>query len=91
MNLTKKQRTIMKMVCAGNVDSSGNLECWLDLDQLIEKCGKDNTKQAMQFSVRYLENKGMLTKAYEVRRAARRMVLAPTGLAFEVMNGSPED
>lgn len=88
MKLTKKQGTIMTLVCIGNKDAAGNLESWLDIDQVMERCGYACSKQAMQFSIRYLLQKGLVEKSYECRRGSRRMVLAPSAIAFEAVNGT---
>lgn len=73
MKLTKKQRLILKtMVEAGSYDRE-HPGRHLDLDQIIKKVPYDVTKQAIQFSLRSLKEKGLLKKSgYQKRRGANR-------------------
>lgn len=90
-NLTQKQRWIMTEVIQGNVDPiSGERLSDLDLDQLIERLSQkypnyEPTKQAIQFSIRYLCRKGLLTKEEtEARRGRRRRLIEPTALGHTI-------
>lgn len=76
MNLTAKQKSILALVLHGNPDGS-----LIDLDQLIDRVPYAPTKEAMQFSVRALANKGLIEKAgLEVRRGRGRRLFAITDL-----------
>ena len=85
-NLTKKQKMIMETLSAGNVDASGALVSWLDMDQLLERLPYRTTKASMNFSVRYLAQKEMISKTYETRREKRRAVFIPTQFGFSLVN-----
>lgn len=101
-NLTQKQRWIMAEVIQGNVDPiSGERLSDLDLDQLIERLGQkypnyEPSKQALQFSIRYLCRKGLLSKdEMEARRGRRRRLLESTPLGITIFttklkSGEPE-
>lgn len=89
--LTQKQKWIMNEVVAGNVDPiTGERVSSLDLDQLIERLASKYpdyapSKQALQFSVRFLEKKGLLSKATpEKRRGRRRAVIAPSPVGLDM-------
>ena len=85
--LSKKQRQILETLCVGNRDESGATVSWLDLDQLVERVPYEVKKPAMNFSVRYLADKGMLTKGQkEIRRSKKRSVIIPTQLAFGLVS-----
>ncbi len=73
MNLTAKQKAILALVVHGNPDGTP-----IDLDQLIDRVPYAPTKEAMQFSVRALINRGLIEKGgTELRRErSRRLILA---------------
>ena len=90
MILTTKQRDIMAAIMAGNRGPDGHRESWLDIDQLLERVPYRTTKASMQFSIRALIDKGMLTKGeIEQRRGRKRRVLVPTNLAFDTFSSAP--
>jgi len=45
------------------------------IDDLIRLFGTGATKQAMQSTLRYLEEDGVLMRGYETRNGAKRLVL----------------
>lgn len=77
MTMTKRQDEIMKLVMGASLTGK-----WLDIDQLLSKLGVSITKQALQCSIRFLEAKGLVARSYETRRERRRMVIAPTSVAY---------
>ena len=80
MTLTGKQRQILDAIIMGNPDGT-----WLDLDQLLEVLPYKPTKQALQFSLRFLENRSLLVKKdLEFRRGQMRRIIAPTSDAYEI-------
>lgn len=83
--LTNKQYKILIVLCHGNgKDERGNLiPC--DLDELLERIAYDTTKPSMQFSIRALIKRGLLTKGSETRRGAKRVTYIPTRLAMQIM------
>jgi hypothetical protein len=72
--LTDKQAEILKTVCRCNPDGT-----FLDLDQLLDRLTYKPTKEALQFSLRFLINRGLIEKKpVELRRGAKRRVIAGT-------------
>lgn len=72
--LTQKQSEILKLVIKGNPDGT-----FLDLDQLLDRLSYKPTKQALQFSIRYMIDKGLIEKKpTEHRRGAKRRLIAGT-------------
>lgn len=72
--LTAKQAEILKLVIKGNPDGS-----FLDLDQLLDRLSYKPSKQALQFSLRFMVERGLIEKKpTELRRGAKRRVLAGT-------------
>lgn len=86
MNITDKQMMIMNAVMECNPDGSK-----LDLDQLIEKVPYNVTKEAIQFSIRYLIKKGLMIKlGREKRRGRSRIVYGATQEANHLLRrGGP--
>jgi hypothetical protein len=74
--MTNKQIQVMKVILKGNTDAAG----WtpVDLDQLLERIPYETTKASMQFTIRYLINKGCITKGQEKRRSYTRATYLPT-------------
>jgi hypothetical protein len=90
-NLTTKQLHIMRIVLAGNGIEDGKFVP-IDLDQLIERVTYAPTKEAMQFSVRFLVKKGMMFKSgFANRRGRKRVLYTPTEEAFVVIGGNKEE
>ena len=80
MQLTPKQTQITDTIIKGNPDGT-----WVDMDQLLENLPYRTSKSSMQFSIRYLIEKGVLEKRdCELRRGQARRVYAPTALAYEL-------
>jgi len=77
-SLTPKQMEILKTVVRANPDGT-----FVDLDQLCERLSYKPTKEALQFSIRFLIGRGLIDKKdREVRRGAKRRVLAATGQGY---------
>ena len=82
VNLTMRQNDILLQIRKGS--GAGGL---LDIDQL-----RDNfkvSKQAMQFSVRFLIAHGMIRKFYETRRGRRRVCYQLTLKGHIHLSGDP--
>lgn len=76
MNLTIKQIALLKVIHSGNADGSN-----VDLDEILERLDYDTTKQSLQFSLRALIARGLLTKAgTEKRRNRVRVTFELTSL-----------
>lgn len=90
MRLTIKQTQIMTVVLAGNDNEEGVTISWCDMQELIERLPYTVTRDALQFSLRYLEKKGLLDRKHsaELRRHRRRTLYVPTNLAFDMFRGS---
>jgi predicted transcriptional regulator len=57
-----------------------------DMNELLEAVPYECSKQALQFSIRYLEKHGMLERRdTELRRGRKRRVVAPTPHCYAVM------
>lgn len=79
--LTAKQQEIMDAVL--RLTGRGEFP---DMDELLDAVSYKCSKQAMQFSVRYLARHGLLEKKEpELRRGRRRAVIAPTKLAYDLL------
>lgn len=71
---TKKQLQIMKVIVKGNDDGS-----FVDMDQLLQRIPYETTKQSMQFSIRKLIQRKLITKhGLESRRGRSHVVFSPT-------------
>lgn len=81
--LTDRQKALMTVILSGAARGS-----WFDIDELIEELGKAGhavaTKQSIQFSLRYLANKGLLAPGYETRRGRKRMIPTPLPPAMKL-------
>jgi DNA-binding MarR family transcriptional regulator len=78
-DLTTKQAEILKMIARCNSDGT-----FLDLDQLLDRLSYKPTKAALQFSLRFLIERGFIEKKpTELRRGAQRRVLAATPDGYE--------
>jgi predicted transcriptional regulator len=83
MTMTSKQFQIMTTILKGNDDGS-----FLDLDQVIQKLSYKTTKQSLQFSIRALIRKGLVTKQeQEKRRGRSRAIVSPTKNGYIIMTG----
>lgn len=83
MNLTTKQKEILTHVIEANVDGST-----IDMDQLLSRLSYTPTKQALHFSLRFLNEKGCLEKAgLDKRRGRSRMTIVPTALGLATAKG----
>lgn len=71
--LNDYQRKLMIAIVRGNPDG----EDW-DIDALMGELNHTASKQAFQCSLKILEKRGYLTRRYEPRRGARRMLIEPT-------------
>lgn len=85
MHLPSKQIAILGVVVKGNEkDESGHF-IPVDLDQIIERVGYSPTKEAIQFSIRGLIEKGVIFKSgTENRRDRRRVLISPTELGRKI-------
>lgn len=83
--LTDKQYKLMTVICEGNKDIHGKWESPVDLDELLERLAYRTSKESLQFSIRALINKGMITKGHVHRRGANRTVLIPTSIGKHTM------
>jgi hypothetical protein len=72
---TPRQKEIMRL-CVG----AAPLIQFLDIDELMHLLDVVNTKQSLQFSIRYLVRGGYLTKTYSTRRGRKRLILVPTSV-----------
>ena len=70
MILTPKQISIINLLIAS--DSLRMSEEHMDLDQIIEQVPYEVTKEAIQFSLRSLVQKGMINKSPKEERIRRR-------------------
>lgn len=77
-SLSQKQAEILTLVIKGNPDGT-----FLDLDQLLDRLSYKPTKQALQFSIRYLIDRGLVEKKpTEFRRNAQRRLIAGTSEGY---------
>lgn len=82
--LSAKQREIIGIIVRANPDGT-----WVDLDQLIERLSYKPSKEAIQFSLRSLIDRGLIEKRdLEMRRDAERRIYAPTPKGVGVLKGA---
>lgn len=75
MTLTEKQKAILALVIAANVDGP------IDFDQIIERVPYLTTKESMHFSMRALVAKDLVQKGpTEIRRGRSRRLYMPLPL-----------
>ena len=76
--LSAKQQNIIDVIKKGNSDGS-----WCDLDQILDNIDYTTTKESIQFSLRFLANRGYIAKlGQEKRRGKMRVVYQPMSAAF---------
>lgn len=84
---TAKQVDVLENILKG--DGSGG---FIDTDQLLERLSYETTKKSLQFSIRFLVNRGLVEKkGREIRRGRLRAVytLTPDALrSFDTSTGS---
>ena len=78
MAWTPIQIEVMDHIIKGNPDGS-----FLDIDQLVPLCSHKPDKPAMRSTIRFLMKYDMVTRSYEHRRGARRLVITPTLKAYQ--------
>lgn len=79
--LTEKQKNLLSVIIKGNVDGT-----WCDLDQILDKIDYTTTKESIQFSLRFLVQRGLIQKAgIETRRGKNRVLYRPMSDAFKVL------
>ncbi|TSP13943.1 hypothetical protein [Cupriavidus campinensis] len=84
MQLTSKQISQLTVIVAGNPDESP-----VDKDELLERLPYETSKESLQFSIRALVKRGLVTVgAKEKRRGRLRATLIPTDEARQIM-GAP--
>jgi len=78
MKLTEKQIEIISLIKRGNTD--GTL---LDIDQILERLSYMPTKQALQFSLRYIIKRGYIQKHpdLQLRRNKKRVCYYATTIS----------
>lgn len=78
-SLSLKQMEALNVIVRGNIDGS-----FVDLDELLERLSYRPTKPAVQFTIRALKDRGLIEKkGPEYRRAAKRILYAPTMAGYE--------
>ncbi|WP_323016465.1 hypothetical protein [Castellaniella sp.] len=82
--LTEKQYQIMSTIVDGTHDAAGN-PCALDMEQLLDRLPYRTTRESMQFSLRKLEGRGLITRDYEKRRGRCRALVYPTKLGLTAL------
>jgi hypothetical protein len=77
--LTSNQRSVLEVIIRANRDGS-----WVDIDQLMERVDYHVTKQALQFTLRFMIQKQLIVKGKDrvLRRGRRRVILIPTELGY---------
>ena len=79
--LTPRMRSILEVLIRANRDGS-----WVDMDQLLTRTNYQVSKQAIQFTVRNMVEKGVIAKGKpQLRRGRKRLILIPTALGYELI------
>lgn len=83
-----KQTEIMKIIVRGNPDGS-----FCDIGQIMDRLSYTTSKASFQFSLRCLENKGLITKDpnLRLRDGSRRRIIKPTILGYKLTKEIVED
>jgi predicted transcriptional regulator len=69
---TKKQMEILKLIVEGTEDGA------IDMDQLRERLSYKPTRQAVNCSVKFLEEYGLVIRAKQLRRGRKHVIFNPT-------------
>lgn len=78
--LTDKQISIINVIKKGNTDGT-----WADIDQILDRIEYTTTKESLQFSLRFLVNRGLIKKSHkEIRRGRLRIIYQPLMAAFNI-------
>lgn len=82
MKITKVQQEVLKLIVIKNSDGTN-----IDIDQLLPLLSHAPSKQAFQFTIRYMIKKDMIKKAgRETRRGAGRITYEATALGLHFAN-----
>lgn len=84
--MSPKERKIMSLV-AGYATTPGR--SWPTIDELILKVGTATSKQAMQHTLRSLEEKGFIRRIYERRLDRVNLVVQPTTEGLGSVEATP--
>lgn len=85
--ITNKQFDILSCVRKGKPDGS-----FLDMDELLEGVTYETSTQSMQFSIRFLVNRGLVEKKpKEVRRGRSRAIYALTPKSYMYLGWEESD
>ena len=88
MRLTQKQRQILKTLHDANSIEGIPADSQIDLDQLLTMVPYEVNKQAIQFSLRALKEKGLLRKSgYQKRRGSLRVLWIVTHSGVQYLTG----
>lgn len=86
MKLTKKQRWTLEVVCEGLKDDEGRRVGWLDTQQICDRVPYEVSMHSMKFTLRFLREKGLISKGDSVLRRERWVVpILPTNEAFDLV------
>lgn len=83
--LTDKQYKVLTVLCHGNGRDENNKLIPCDLDELLERVAYRTTKESMQFSIRALVSRRLISKGSEKRRGAQRVVYIPSRVALQML------
>lgn len=83
--MTIKQYKILTVLCHGNGKNDDGEFIPCDIDELLDRLSYRTSKESMQFSIRALVRRNLLTKEKETRRGSSRVVLTPSPSAFHIM------
>lgn len=80
LTITTKQTSVLKALASKKSTFDIPLDEMVDIDQLIDSVDYDVTKEALQFTLRSLRNRGYVQKGSSLvfRRGKRRVVWALT-------------
>lgn len=84
MRITKKQRLTLEVICQGLRDEENNRIGWLDVQLICDRVPYEVSMHSMKFTVRFLAQKGLVTKGDAVLRRERWVVpIIPTDAAYD--------
>lgn len=89
MNLTTKQRQILRVINRGLLDEEGN-QIWMTIDDVVENIPYQTTKSSMQFSIRALIKRGLVSRGQkELRNGRWRSPIIPSHRVVDFFKPKP--
>jgi hypothetical protein len=77
---------VLRVIIRANADGS-----LCDLDQLLDRTACHSSKESMQFTIRALITRGLISKQdCQRRRGAARRTYSATDIGYQMLGGGPD-